>query len=112
MGLHGNAIDFLNVPPVRIQHLHQGHTTQGGNLSCHVNHLPWLRELVAVRRGRFGELGRQEVRCIRLEKESVKGNALCHLVHGLRVGIGDHSCQAYLAAREELQPGLGFLPQA
>ena len=68
LGLHGNAIDVLNVPPVRIQHLLQSHTAEGSNLSCHMNDLPWLRELVAVRGGRFGKPCRQEVRCICLRK--------------------------------------------
>ena len=71
LGLHGNAIHFLNISPVGIKHLLQSRTTQGCDLSRHMNDLPWLRELVAVRGGRFVEPCRQEVRCICLKQEAV-----------------------------------------
>ena len=101
LGLHGNAINLLNVSPVGSKHLLQSDTTQGCNLSSHMNHLPWLREPVAVKR--FGEPCWQKVRCISLKQESTQGNSLCHLVHCLCIFIGDHCRQAYLAPREQLQ---------
>ena len=110
LGLHGNAIYLLNISPVGIKHLLQSNATQGRNLSSHMNDLPWLGELEAVRRCRFGEPCRQEVRCISLKQEAIKGNPLRHLMHCLGIFIGDHSRQAYLAPWEQLQPGFSFIP--